>query len=304
MAVSGAVPDATPTDTDRREGIPLWLWPNVLALDAPLVAVAWQHFFAEAMGVRIPPLQYAVLALIVWVIYSTDRIVDATRLGRPGSASHRHRFYRDHLRPLAVLTATGAALALFATLAVLPQNILVPGWALASLVALYLFHRVRSRGPVLAIVPKEVFSGVVFALGSTLLGFTWSSQLPAAFASPEVVCFAVLCALNCVAISVWERREDEGNDPNALAQLWPSSVGAFPRIAAGAAVGGAVVASALARTPGFPLLAGAATGMVLIAVLALNASRLPSPALRALADLAVLLPALAYLPLTPWASAV
>jgi hypothetical protein len=284
--------------------VPLWLWPNVLGLDAPLVAVAWQHFFAEAFRVRIPPLHYAVLGLIVWVIYSADRVVDATRLIRPDRASHRHRFYRKNLLVMGVLTAAGAAAALYSTLAILPQNILLPGWALASLVALYFIHRMSVRGPVLAVMPKEVFSGIVFALGSTLLGFTWSSELPRAFVSPEVLCFAALCSLNCLAISVWEHREDEGNDPNAIAQLWPGSVAAFPRIAAYAAVVIAVIALLLGRTPGFPLIVGSATGAVLIAILAANASRFSTPALRVLADIAVLLPALAFLPMTPWASAI
>jgi len=283
--------------------IPFWLWPNVLALDAALVAVAWQHFFVKALGIRvIPPQQYFVLGLVVWVIYSADRIVDAVKLSKPETASHRHRFYRRHIRSMAAMTALGGALAVYGVLTMLPERIIMPGMALACLVVLYFVHRINVRGPLLLVFPKEVFSGFVFAFGTTLIGFTWTSEIPEAFASPAVLCFGALCALNCLGISVWEREEDAGNDPNAIAQMLPGSVHVFPKLAAFVALGLVGAAVVLRSTQAFPLLLASATGAVLITVLAFRAASLKPTTLRVLADVAVLLPALVYLPMAPWAS--
>ena len=65
------------TERTRRRPVPWWLWPNLLGLDAPAVAVVWQRFLADASGVAVPVAASAVLALVVWGIYLTDRRLDA-----------------------------------------------------------------------------------------------------------------------------------------------------------------------------------------------------------------------------------
>src|SRR6478735_4737668 len=79
---------------------PWWLIPNLLSLDAPLVAVTWLYVFAKTWRVDyLPWAAYISLGLVVWVIYVTDRLLDAS-LG--GSASEkletRHEFHRKHRR--------------------------------------------------------------------------------------------------------------------------------------------------------------------------------------------------------------
>jgi hypothetical protein len=48
--------------------IPWWLWPNVLSLDAPLVAVLWQAALAKVHHVAIMPGLHVALFLAVWLI--------------------------------------------------------------------------------------------------------------------------------------------------------------------------------------------------------------------------------------------
>ncbi len=68
----------------------MWLWPNLISLDAPVVAVLWQMFFARCFGVRIDFTLAALLMLSVWLIYVADRVLDAHR--RPSGIA-RHQFY-------------------------------------------------------------------------------------------------------------------------------------------------------------------------------------------------------------------
>jgi hypothetical protein len=288
----------------RKPQLPCWLWLNVLGLDAPLVAIAWQFFFAGAFRLKIPTSNYLVLGLIVWVIYSADRLLDARRLGAPQAASARHRFYRDWFWIMLPLTVIGLLLAVVAVLMVLPEILLHCGAVVFLFVIVYFIHRLWVQGPMLVVVPKEIFSGMVFAIGTTLTGYAWSNDIPDALYSPEVLWFGGLCSLNCMAISVWERNADAGNDGNALPQVWPAVVGFFPVLAWGFTVSGAVFAFLQAESVMFPVFLAVASGGGLLALLASTAERIPPALLRVAADVAVILPALVYLPLLPWDSTV
>ncbi|NIP95898.1 MAG: hypothetical protein GWO24_21680, partial [Akkermansiaceae bacterium] len=59
-------------DHDSR---PWYLWPNLLGLDAPLVAVLWCWFYAHVQGVALPGSIFLLLAGAVWSIYTTDRLL-------------------------------------------------------------------------------------------------------------------------------------------------------------------------------------------------------------------------------------
>ena len=286
----------------KKPPFPCWLWLNVLGLDAPLVAVAWQFFFAGAFRLKIPISNYLVLGLIVWVIYSADRLFDARRLGAPETASARHRFYRDRFWIMLPLTAIGLILSVVAVLMVLPGTLLYCGAVVFLFVIVYFIHRLWVEGPMLAVVPKEIFSGMVFAIGATLTGYAWSNDIPDALYSPEVLWFGGLCSLNCMAISVWERNADAGNDGNALPQVFPAIVRYFPFLAWGFTLAVAAFALVQVNSMMFPIFLAVASGGGLLALLASFEKRMPPALLRVSADAAVLLPALVYLPLLPWDS--
>jgi len=291
-------------EVENPKKVPFWLWPNVLGLDAPLVAVAWQFFFAEVFRLKIPASNYLTLGLAVWVIYSVDRLLDARQLRAPERAAARHRFYRRWYVPMAAITALVAAEAVFLALTRLPANLVHVGLMLSALVGVYFVHRIWIRGPMLLVLPKEVFAGFVFAVGATLAGHVWSSEIPEALWSAEVLCFGALCSLNCLAISVWERESDADNDPNALAQMWPEVVGGFPLFAWAAAAAACGFAAWQHTAAGFPVFVAVAAGAVAIALLATLAGRMRVELSRVLADVAVLLPVAAVLPALPWLSTI
>ena len=58
----------------EEDSAPLWLWPNLLSLDAPLVAVLWQGFLAYRFSLPLRPAGRLVLGLTVWAIYFLDRL--------------------------------------------------------------------------------------------------------------------------------------------------------------------------------------------------------------------------------------
>ena len=70
-----------------------WLWPHLLSLDAPLVAVVWQACWAQSAHVRLSWCHPCVLGLGVWLIYLVDRLVDSARAVPGDIVTARHAFH-------------------------------------------------------------------------------------------------------------------------------------------------------------------------------------------------------------------
>jgi hypothetical protein len=239
----------------------VWLWPNLLSLDAPVVALLWQILFARCFHARVDLLPSILLVLAVWLIYAADRTLDAwTGSGvRP-----RHEFYRRHWRMLLPLwisvLAAGSALAWTR----LTPELFLRGLALGGAVILYftlLHHGIFQK-------TKEAAVAVLFALGATLSA--WPNIRSAADIE-AIILFSCLCWINCVAIEHWEGESK-----------WP--------IAAAAGFV-AVAAVMLLLFSSRPILGGAVAASALCFVLLDCARRRFSrDALRVLADVALLSP--------------
>ena len=88
---------------------PFWLWPHLLSLEAPLIAMAWMLGLAHLNRVPVMPGVLAGLGLCVWMIYVLDRLLD-TRGKADSELDARHRFHRRHRvapGPLGVRTRAG-----------------------------------------------------------------------------------------------------------------------------------------------------------------------------------------------------
>ena len=272
-----------------------WLWPNLLGIDAPAVAVLWQYFFACNFRVKIPASNYLTLFFVVWVIYLVDRLLDARMLKRLNEASLRHSFYYRNYRSAFVLTAILTIITACLCLFFLPMELIKTGAFVGAFVVVYLLHQIWAKGLMMIVIPKEVFIGMIFAVGTTLTGHIWSGEfIPDAFFSPSVIIFGVLCSMNCIAISVWERSHDVDNDSNALPQLFPQVVKLFPAIACVVFICLMVYSFTNHSHVGFPIFVASGIGCGLITVLSFFDGRASSQFLRFAADMAVIMPALVY----------
>ncbi len=137
---NAALTDLPPTsESVPAKPTPWWLWPHVLSLEAPLVAVLWQRALAHAHGIRLTPLLDVGLALACWLIYVIDRTMDTFGAKNVGELDTRHAFYHRHRRVL-MLGVIPPALTLQAWMAfyVIPEGVLWQAVGLSLLVALYL----------------------------------------------------------------------------------------------------------------------------------------------------------------------
>ncbi len=279
---------------------PLWLIPNLLSLDAPLVAVAWLYLFAKTWRVDyLPWVAYASLGLVVWVIYITDRLLDAVmRGGTSEKLEPRHAFHHRHRRLFRSCAAGAGILALILVTTRLPVNIytyaFLGGLMVAGFFALSVFS---THGPHELPYGKNIMAGLAFAYGTAMIAFSYTGfDMADLLKSRELMCFAVLCILNISAIDLWEHA-NRSADPeikasNELALTLPLT------LLAAASLLFALQDREITKDGEFttrPFFYAILTGAALLYILNRSRARFQMDALRVLADVALLVPCIVFM---------
>ena len=243
-------------------GTPAWLWPNLLSLDAPVIALVWQDFAARSFGNPLHLAARIVLGLTVWAIYLGDRLLD-TRATGPTPKTARHNFSRRHPRALSLLLAAVLVIdALLATVE-LRRTVFVHGLAVGCCATAYLCtFPLRASG-----WEKQVVAAMLFSAGVLVVTGAWLGALPLLLPAGL---FGGLCFCNLVLMELWERDEDR-----RLIWLGPAAVAGL----------------AMVRPSGEWQDAVALAG-VLLAGVATSGRRLSVDTKRALADAVLLTPLL------------
>jgi uncharacterized membrane protein YsdA (DUF1294 family) len=273
---------------------PWWLIPNLLSLDAPLVAVAWSYIFARTWRADYHPWEaYVSLGLVVWVIYVMDRLLDASLLtGSSRKLQARHEFHHKHRKCFTIGAIIAGLTALVLVISYMPSSIyhyiLIGGVVVAGFFGLSMLSSQEADE-----IPhtKNILAGIGFAFGTATMAHVYlpGRDVYEMLMSPLFISFTVLCVLNISAIDFWQhsrRASDvETKASDELALTVPLT------LLGAAALIFALRDHEMAVRPFFyAILSGAA----LLQVLNRSRSRFSLDALRVLADMAVLLPFLVY----------
>lgn len=218
---------------------PWWLWPQVLCLDAPIVAMAWMAALERSHHLHLQSSFYIGLGLVTWIIYVLDRTADAAsgRLREPLSARHafclRHQWLLLRLLvPLAFIYVVWLALT------DVPQRMLTQGLGLCVAGCVYLAAFSVRRGVlrvvlfiialiagliVVNLMPlpgflRNVLAGaLVFAVISSIRA---NPAEKVGFIVPKEVIASLLFALGCSAgVHFWTPPEHNSLCPE-VTQLW------------------------------------------------------------------------------------
>ena len=300
---------------------PFWLWPNLLSLDAPLVAVAWMWMLSQALRVGyIQSSVWWILPLAIWCVYVADRLLDAWTRPKMRDASPRHRFHWRWRWLLLLGVVLGSGVCAYHALYVLPRSIFSAGLvALMLCVVYFLLAFLRFQGIPYA---KNFLAGMIFAMGvgipvnvasSALLitdlnevfyalrhtGFSdalWNfgdmviKTLVLIFLyCREVWVFGLLCMMNITAIDLWEKAEFESDDVLAYTHEAVLTLGLII-LAGGSLLFAAMKADEYSKPYFYAIMVAAA----LLQVLNHYRERFSMNALRVLADVALILPLLVF----------
>ncbi|WP_461069547.1 hypothetical protein [Spirosoma horti] len=162
-----------------------------------------------------------VLALVVFMIYTVDRLLDVRKHSvNPASQplTARHRFHRTHAA-LLWRAVIGAAIVAFVLLFFLPISVIKFGLVLGGICAAYvaLVFRLPARHP--ALLLKEPLVALLYAAG--VWGSVWV-QRPSVSTIEIVqgVMFAGIAFQNLLLFAVMEQLEMPGQPTFSLATAW------------------------------------------------------------------------------------
>jgi hypothetical protein len=286
---------------ERR--IPLWLWPNLLSLDAPIVAVVWLGMFARVWLGYLEWQSYFALGLAVWVIYVVDRLLDVKLLHADDPRlGPRHAFVKRHQKKLAWLSVVAALGCVFMAFFVLPSRLIgLPaeiGYLLPAGILTFVFFSMNLASAGNPEIPhlRNLLAGVTFSFGTAMLAHMHigSEGVIHLFKSREMLCFALLCTVNISAIHFWEHsrqsRDENFQAAHELALTLPLVVlGAVCILSAAmeeTTISEGIGAEATRRPFFYAVLVSAG----LLFVLNRQRERFSMDALRVLADVALIVP--------------
>src|SRR5947207_6720630 len=199
------------------------VWLNVVCLDAPLVAVAWQWLFASSFHIAVSASARDALFLTGWLIYLIDRLADSLSLRADSAKSLRQQFCLRHAKLWMGLIPVIAMLDAIIVFSHLDSDLLLSGACVGGIAFVYLMLNYAFSQLWETIPLKEITVGSLFAAGTLLALSTFSgttfiggrSAIPSA-----AFLFAMLCSLNCMSIAVWERELDRSQGKHSIATRW------------------------------------------------------------------------------------
>ena len=191
-------------------------WLSATCLDAPVVAVAWQWLFASVFGAVIALPNRLALFLTAWLIYLADRFADCASIPAGAPISARQRFCAKRHSIWIVLIVLLLIIDSIICLTLIERRTRMIGSGIAGAIAIYLAVNhfagwIWQRLPI-----KEIVIGFLFAAGTIAAIHCTESRFVV-----SVILFGILCSLNCLSISVWERDLDIAQGKESFATAHP-----------------------------------------------------------------------------------
>lgn len=206
--------DTVRLDDDDGADRPWYLWLSVLCLDAPLIAVLWQFFWAKCYHISYGFSVSMVLGLVTWAIYIFDRRFDSKKSKFQWSC---HLFQRTrggfYLRVAGIVAL---CVSVWLSLFVLPEIILSLGFLISGIVLVYLvFVQVVpiEKFPALGVL-KDFLVGLIFAIGVIAPLAVYDNFMKSA--DYMLTGFVLLCFLNCYLIGSMGEKEKKHRDLKVL----------------------------------------------------------------------------------------
>jgi 4-hydroxybenzoate polyprenyltransferase len=178
----------------------LYKYLNILSIDVALGAVCCALWFASIFETTLKPQALIVLGLTVWMIYTTDHLLDAKRMKGPAS-TERHRYHQQYFsRLLIILFVVAAADLLFVFF--IRKTVFQWGLILSGTMVVYFLLQQHLK------YVKELIVALLFSCGVLLPA--WAvSQKPIDLSLMLIISqFMLTALLNLLLFSWFDRHKD------------------------------------------------------------------------------------------------
>lgn len=189
---------------------------HILALDAPLIGIAWQQYFAHSYSIELRLGEHGlILGSALWLGYMADRLFDVRNKNPDALESPRHRFAYANQSFLWAIWGVVLIFSIIYSLLNLNSEKIVACLALFFTVLVYnlvnqsFWHRY---------LPKELCVALLFSAACLVL-------LDAPVQWLDFSNLSLIIFLNCILLSKKEQSADERMGVSSLAQaLKPSHI--------------------------------------------------------------------------------
>jgi len=123
------------------------------------------------------PLWWIILPMAVWVVYSLDHIIDSHK-NKEASVITRHKYHYNHRKTIILFVILIGVITLFFSLLYLDTKILALGFILSIFIGIYFTILYFFRQKKLALLQKELFIAIVYAMGIFMAPLAWYGSLP------------------------------------------------------------------------------------------------------------------------------
>ncbi len=192
---------------------------NIYSFDVVIGSIMMGLFAARILDVQDSIWWYFILALSVWVMYTTDHLLDAVK-GKENSTFERHTMHYRYRKKIIPIWIVAAVLAGIIALYELDLEIVYNGLLLGLVVGayfLFLFYN-RQRHPWL--LQKELIIAFIYVGGIWLAPLVWYATVPPISILMIVANMILLAWTEGVLVSWFEQNEDLLNHHSSFTTLF------------------------------------------------------------------------------------
>ncbi len=182
---------------------------NILSIDVALGATVSGIFFTEIFKVKATLQDFLCLGLAVWIIYTTDHLLDVRQMKQKASTV-RHQFHQKYYHVLLRITGF-LSVSLLILILFLTKQTLIWGGGLGLLVIVYLFFQ-RKLG-----FTKELVGAFLYSSGVVLPALAIYDHPYSVKNSVPVILFFSIALTNLILFSWFDKERDLIHNHSSIA---------------------------------------------------------------------------------------
>ncbi len=179
-----------------------------LSIDVVLGALASGSMIVWLLSKPMPWIWWLALPMAVWVIYTSDHLMDAWRL-KDRAHTPRHLFHHQYFWPIAIVWLVLLVSCVSWVAMLVPSEMLYLGFAMGGVVLLHLALVSLIGSKVSWLLHKELGVGLIYALGVWGGPFVMYEELRLLAPLLLFVQFFLLCMINLLFFSLYEKETDQ-----------------------------------------------------------------------------------------------